>query len=141
MRGNVGNRALERDQLRVIDLGDIDSEPMVNGGDEVEEVHRVNIDRLAQIRGRVETRQLRFRRDVVEFFLNYFPNVALSQNLPGSCKSLPISARNNAPACPSLTRWSPDSVIVITERGPIAPSITQGRTTALPIPTIATCGG
>ena len=31
------------------------------------------------------------------------------------------------PPCPSLARWSADSVMVTTERGPIAPSTTQGR--------------
>ena len=55
----------------------------------------------------------------------------------GSCNSLPISARNNAPTCSSVTRWSLASVMVTTERGPIAPSTTQGRVTILPKPTRA----
>ena len=67
--------------------------------------------------------------------------VGLGHSFSGSCSSFPISARKSAPACPSLTRWSADSVMVTTGRGPMAPSTTHGRVTIVPTPTIATCGG
>src|ERR1019366_2420365 len=140
-RLDVCDRPVECDKLRIIELGYLDAEAMVDGGNEVQEVHRIDVESLAQIRGRIDARHINFRCDIVELFLHHLANVDVIHSLSGSCSSLPLSARNNAPACPSLTRWSAESVMVITERGPMAPSITHGRVTILPKPTIATCGG
>src|SRR5512146_2801957 len=138
---DIGEGSVERAEFRIVDFRNINAKPAVNSDDKVQEIHGINIDRLAQIRGRIDACDIGFRSDVVEFLLNHLADIDCAHSLSGSIKSLPISAKNNAPAWPSLTRWSAESVMAITERGPMAPSTTQGRVTALPKPTIATCGG
>src|SRR5665811_356038 len=137
-RRDVCDRSVERDKLRIVELGYLDAKAMVDRGDEVQEIHRIDVDGLTKIRCRIDVRQINLGGDIVEFFLDHFADVEVIHSLSGSCSSLPISAKNSAPACPSLTRWSADSVMVTTERGPMAPSITHGRVTILPKQTIAT---
>src|SRR5665647_3688970 len=79
MRRDVGDRPLKRNKLRIIDLRDIEPEPMVNSGNEGQEIHRVDIDCLTQIRSRIEARQIGFRRDVIEFFLQQFADLGQKQ--------------------------------------------------------------
>jgi hypothetical protein len=52
-----------------------------------------------------------------------------------------MAVRKSAPRWPSLARWSADKVAVTTGRTPSRPSTAQGRSTTLPKPTSATCGG
>src|SRR5512144_2525821 len=65
---------IERDELWIVDLGNIDAKPMVNSDNEVEEVDGVDVDGFAQVSVRVDVRQIGFRRDVIEFLLHYFAN-------------------------------------------------------------------
>jgi hypothetical protein len=103
MGRKVGDRLVEGEKLPIVGLGDIDAEAMVDGGDEVQEVEGIDIERLAQIRRRVDARRINLGRDVVELFQHHLANVNVTHSLSGSCSSLPISAKNKAPACPSLT--------------------------------------
>lgn len=45
----ISNSAVECSQLRVVGLGDIDAGALVQRDDEVHEIHRIEIKRLAQI--------------------------------------------------------------------------------------------
>ena len=137
----ICHRSVKSDEVGIVEFRDVNTQAMMNRDDEVEEIHRVDIQGLAQIRGGIEFLQIHFGRNVTEFFLQNSANVGLVHSFSGSCSSLPISARNSAPAWPSLTRWSAASVMVTTERGPMAPSTSQGRATTLPKPTSATWGG
>ena len=141
MRGEVFNRPVERDEFRIVELRDIDAEAMVDGGDKIQEVHGIDVEGFTQVGCGIDARQINFGRNIIEFLLHRLLNVDVAHSLSGSCSSRPISAKNNAPACPSLTRWSADSVMVTTERGPTAPSMIHGRVIAFPKPTIATWGG
>jgi hypothetical protein len=141
VRLDVRDRPIQRDKLRVVEFGDLDAEAMVDGGDESQEIHGIDVESLAQICTRIDGCEIDLGRDIVELFQHHLANIGRAHSFSGSPSTLPISAKNNAPACPSLTRWSAARVIVTTERGPTAPSTTQGRATTFPKPTIATCGG
>ena len=67
-------------------------------GHEIQEVHRIDIQGLAQIGGGIDLLQIDLGGDVSELLLEHRANVGFSHSLSGSCSSLPISARNSAPA-------------------------------------------
>jgi hypothetical protein len=99
----IVNCPVERNQFGVIDFGDVDAEAMMDRGDEIEKVHGIYIKRLSQICACIDRFQVDFGSDVSEFFAQDHVNVNIAHSLSGSCNSLPIPARNSAPAWPSLT--------------------------------------
>ena len=58
MRCEVCDRSVECDELRIVEFGYVDAEAMVDGGDEVQEIHRVDVETLAQVPRRVDGRQI-----------------------------------------------------------------------------------
>src|SRR5665811_151576 len=65
-RRDVCDRSVERDKLRIVELGYLDAKAMVDRGDEVQEIHGVDVQGFAQVRGRIDARQIDFRSDIVE---------------------------------------------------------------------------
>lgn len=76
----------------------------MDGGNEVEEIHRIDIECVAQVGARIDGFQVDFGRDIAKFLLHHGADIDVTHSLSGSCSSLPISARNSAPPWPSLTR-------------------------------------
>ena len=62
------DRPIERDELRIVELGNVDAEAMMDRGDEVQEIHRIDVERLAQVGVGIDRCQIDLRRDVAEFF-------------------------------------------------------------------------
>jgi hypothetical protein len=53
-------------------------------GYEIEKVHGIDVERLAQVRGGIERRQFGLRRDVIEFFLHHLLYAGVTHSLSGS---------------------------------------------------------
>lgn len=66
MGREITRHPVERDKLRIIDLWNIDAEAVVHCGDEVQKVHRIDVDRFAQISFRVDARHIDRRHDIVQ---------------------------------------------------------------------------
>jgi pyruvate dehydrogenase E2 component (dihydrolipoamide acetyltransferase) len=136
----------EAAQLGVVQLGDCDAKALVQRGDPVQEVHRVEVELVAQIGvvrdclvGQVggDLGQL-FQHDGLELIERH---VVAVHSVSGSWRRSASLARNRAPRWPSLWRWSAERVAVTRARGTISSSTTQGRSCGVPKPTMATCGG
>ena len=80
----ICRRSVKRDELGIIEFRDIDAETMMDRNDEVEEIHRIDIQGLPQIRGGIEFLQIHFGRNVPEFFLQDSANVGLVHSFSGS---------------------------------------------------------
>jgi hypothetical protein len=60
--GSVGGIVQAR-ELRVVSLGDVDSGRLVQGDDEVQEIHRVEVHLVPEVCFRIDRLALAFRRD------------------------------------------------------------------------------
>ena len=63
LSGEIGDGTVERGELRIVRLGNVDPGALVQRGDEVEEVHRIEIEFLAQLRLARQLVQIGLRRD------------------------------------------------------------------------------
>src|SRR5581483_6853717 len=132
---------VERRETAVVALRNLDSELLVDGDDEVEEVHRIDVELVAEIDVPSDERRIRLRRDLAQHPQHGVSDLVGGHRLSGSLTRRSRAIRNAPARCPSVTRWSPASVAVTTGHGRICPSETHGRSTIRPKPTIATCGG
>lgn len=99
----VRDTAVEAGHLGIIRLGNIHSSCLMNGYHEVEYIHRIEIDLLAQIDCRIDF-GLEFGRDVLKLAQDHCLDLFVRHSFSGSCKRRSILARKRAPRCPSLAR-------------------------------------
>ena len=100
----VRNAAVERGQLRVIGFGDFDVKLFVDTDHEVEEVHRIEVQLLAQAEGRLDLVRLDLGRDVAEDAEDSFADLDGCHSWPGSCNRRSTAFRKMPPRWPSVTR-------------------------------------
>ena len=99
---------------------------LVERHDKVHEIHRVEIERLAQIFIARQGGEIGLRRDAAKDVVDHGPGVGFDHSLSGSCNSRSIAVRRRAPMCPSVTRWSAARLTVTSGRG-LDPAIDDPR--------------
>src|SRR5574341_1316757 len=139
--GEVAHHLVEGAELGVVRLGDLDLQALVQRDEEIEPVHRVQIHLLAQELARDEVAVLDLGGDALELRDDRPAHLVLVHSVSGCCRSFATSARNSAPRCPSLTRWSAARLATTVGAALSAPSTAHGRSATRPNPTSATCGG
>src|SRR3990172_6161227 len=137
----VGDEAVERAQARVVGLGDVDAELLVDRDHEVEDVHRVEVELVAEVDVPLDLRRVGLQRDLAQHAEDGGPDLVGGHRSSGSWSSRSRAVRNALARWPSVTRWSAASVAVTTGHGRSCPPEIHGRSTSRPKPTIATCGG
>src|SRR6185369_3626488 len=140
-RRQILEAGVERGELGIVRLGDVHAERVVQRDDEIQHVHRVEIELVAKRQILPQRGQVGLGGDVAEGPEHRGAQLLRHHSRSGDWRRRSTAARNSPPRWPSLTRWSADSVAVTTGRGPIAPSTTHGRSTMRPNPTMATWGG
>src|SRR5271155_2344530 len=137
----VVDRVAECGEVGIVDLGNIDLEPLAQSSHQIEEVHRVDVELFARVGIRIEPCRIDLGSDPAEFINENSGDVVECHSVSGLCSRRSISARNRAPRWPSLARWSAARVAVSTRRAATSPATAQGRSTGMPKPTSATWGG
>ncbi len=98
----------EATQPRKVRFGDIDAEAFMQSDREVQLIHGVELELLAQWQVGIDWQGLRLRRNSCQYLddlreqSGVFAGAGHSRS--GCCSSAPIRARNCAPRRPSLTR-------------------------------------
>src|SRR5690606_16884020 len=124
---------------RVVFLGNLEAELFGHRDHEVQVVHRVDVELVAQVNVRLDLRGVGLGRDLQQQAHNRV--FQLAHKFSGCSSSRAIARRNRPPRWPSLARWSADRVAITLRRATSWPSITMGRGAMAPKPTMATCGG
>ena len=104
MRCKVVDAAVQRGHLGVIRFGDFYFEFLVKPNDEVQEVHGIDVELVANSQFRLNLRQVGLRSNLTKDAKNRFFDLVLRHSFSGSCKSLSTAARKMPPRWPSLTR-------------------------------------
>src|SRR3972149_6132382 len=137
----VVDAAVGRGQARVVGLRNLHAERRVKPDHDVQQVHRVEIQLTPKGHVRLERCEVGLGGDVVQDAEHGGAHLFPCHSRAGSWSKRSTAARKRPPRWPSLTLWSAASVAARTGRATIRPSTTHGRSTTLPKPTMATCGG
>src|SRR5512139_481336 len=140
-RVEVAHDAVEGREPAVVRLGNVDPQLAVHVDDQVQEVHRVDVDLLTKGPIARQGGRINLGSDARERRQHGGPDVVSRHRSSGLASARRSSRRNRAPRHPSLTRWSAESVAVTTGRAPRSPPSAQGRSSTEPKPTMATWGG
>ena len=135
------NSAIERRELRVIPLRNVDAQPIVQRQHKIEEVDRVEVELVAKLDVGTDRRRIDLRRNSRQRLEDDLLHLVGRHNFSGVCSKRSTAARKSPPRCPSLARWSADSVAVTSGLASTFPETTHGRSWIRPKPTSATCGG
>ena len=100
----VGDRIVERRQLGVVALGDLDPGLLVDGDDDVEEVHRVDVQLLGEVRVGLDRRGVDIRRDLGQRTDHHVSELLPVHSSSGFCSRRSIRVSRRLPAWPSLAR-------------------------------------
>ena len=105
----------------------------------IQEVHRIDIDRFAQIGGRINGREVYPRRDVAELFLNHLAHVDVAHSFPTPARVTHLGQKQ-------CTRMSICDAVVAGQCHRHDDAVQQRRrrprrATTLPMPTMVTCSG
>src|SRR5512140_543445 len=139
--GEVVEAPVERLELPVVRLGDVDPEALDERSDEPDEVERVQVEILAQAGPGRDFHRIDLGGELDQLLQHRPAKLVARHRASGFWSRESSSERNSPPRWPSLTRWSADSVAVRLCRGTHRPSMTHGTSTTLPNPTSATWGG
>src|SRR5262245_42532497 len=97
----VVHTAAQRHQLRVVGLGNVDVERVMDGDDEIQEVERVEEKRVAQIGVRRHLVDRSLRDDLVKQVEDHITYLLAIHSASGRCSTRSMVARKRAP------RWLP----------------------------------
>lgn len=150
LRGQVRDGAVEGVQAGIVDFGDLEAQSVVQREHEIEEIHGVEIELIPKAGAGLDRARLDFRcnphqrvddhlLDLVcrHSFSDFWCPLAIRRTAIDRLLQIP-EMRNTPPRCPSLARWSAESVAVSSGRASIVAEPTRGRCEILPKPTSAT---
>lgn len=96
-RHEVLDAPIQRRELRVIRLRNLNMERRVDRDQEVEQVHGVKIKLVTEAHIGPDQSEIRFRRNLAEEAKNRCPDLVLRHSRLGSCSSRSTAARNRPP--------------------------------------------
>src|SRR3972149_11561979 len=109
--------ALQRHEPWIIRLRNLHAQCLVEADDEVEDVHRIEIDLIAEGNVGLDGGEINLRRDLAEHAENCRPDLVPGHSRLGSWSRRSIAARKRPARWPSGTRGSAERVAGTRGRG------------------------
>jgi hypothetical protein len=102
----IVDRTLQSEELIAVRLGNIDSQSIMKGDNEIGEIHRIEVEDLAKVVLIMRRSEIGFWRDFADEFQNERSEFGVGHSFSGSCKKRPTAVKYNPPMWPSVILWS-----------------------------------
>src|ERR1035438_56219 len=100
----IGDAGVDAAELRRVRLRHVDAELLMQRDEEIEEIHGIDVELVAQALGRLEIARIQLGHDPGQGLDHANADVVFSHKSSGCCSRRSTAARKSAPRWPSVAR-------------------------------------